>query len=165
MVAVERLPPWSASFTVMDYKMPASIVYQESHSRKPLLPTYFGHIGTKPVYDTYGPLKSMDGILIRTKSGVWEVTTEECGKLKGYPATWGTTAADRRRIIREPSLHFWSVLGDDLTSTLGKEEKDCCCENEDEDPGLMVMILLSTRQCWEEDSFDDESDSEDDPPP
>jgi hypothetical protein len=63
------------------------------------------------MYEVEGPLESIDDILIRTERGVREVTNEEWGKLKGYPPSWGTTAKDRRRIIQEPSLHFWSVLG------------------------------------------------------
>jgi hypothetical protein len=71
----------------MDYKLPArayiKMVIKEG--RKPLLPNYVGHIGKKPVYEADGPLESMDDILVRTKRGVREVTTEEWGKLKGYP--------------------------------------------------------------------------------
>jgi hypothetical protein len=79
---------------------------------------YVGHIGRTPLYEADGPLDSMDDILVRTKRGVREVTTEEWGKLKGYPPSWGTTAKDRRRIIQDPSLHFWSVLGDAFAPTL-----------------------------------------------
>jgi hypothetical protein len=89
--------------------------------------------------------------------GVREVTTEEWGKLKGYPATWGTTAKDWRRIIWKPSLHVWSVLGDAFAPTLKHKDEDCFCENE-EDSSLAAMPLLSTRQRWEEDSSDEESD-------
>jgi hypothetical protein len=65
--------------------------------------------------DTHPPVND---ILVRTERGMREVTTEEWGKLKGYPSYWGTTAKDRRRIIQEPSLHFWSVLGDAFAPTL-----------------------------------------------
>jgi hypothetical protein len=92
----------------------------------------------------------MDDILIHTERGIWEVTTEDWGKLKGYPAAWGTTVKYRWWIIFEPRLHFWYVLGDVLAPTLGQEVEDCCCENEDEDEDsdLVGMPLLSTRQRW-----------------
>jgi hypothetical protein len=64
------------------------------------------------MYESDGPLEYMDDILIRTERGVREVTTKERGNLKGYPSSWGTTLKDRRQIIQEPILHFWSVLGD-----------------------------------------------------
>jgi hypothetical protein len=105
-----------------------------------------GHIGIKPVHDTDAPLEPMNDILIRTDRGVQEVMTEEWGKLKGYPSTWGTTATDWRRIIREPSLHFWSVLGDAFAPTLTHKEEDCFCENKEEDSSIIGMPLLSTRK-------------------
>jgi hypothetical protein len=113
MVAAERLQPRSASFALMEYKVPARAFIKKciQTGRGPLLPNYVGHIGRKPVYDVNGPLEYMAYILIRTYRGAREVTTEEWGKLKGPPSSWGTTAKDRRRIIWEPSLHFWSVLG------------------------------------------------------
>jgi hypothetical protein len=43
------------------------------------------HIGRKPVYEADVPLKYMDDILVRMERGMREVTTEEWGKLKGYP--------------------------------------------------------------------------------
>jgi hypothetical protein len=64
----------------------------------------------------------MDDILIHTDRGAREVTTEECGKLKGYPSSWGTTAKDKRWIIQESSLNFWSVLGYTFTPTLIQQE-------------------------------------------
>jgi hypothetical protein len=104
----------------MDYKVPARAYIKKSikEGRNPLLPNYVGHIGRKPVYEADGPLKSMDDIIIRTERGVSEVTTEEWGKLKGYPSSWGTTAKDRWWIIQDPRLHFWSVLGDAFAPTL-----------------------------------------------
>jgi hypothetical protein len=79
----------------MDYKVPVHTFIKKAilMGRNPLLPTYVGHIGTNPVYDTDGPLESMAYILIRTRIGVQEVTTEEWGR---YPVEWGTTAKDRR---------------------------------------------------------------------
>jgi hypothetical protein len=82
-----------------------------------------GHIGSKPIYYAKGPLESMDDILIRKDKWVREVTAEEWGKLKGYPSSWGTTAKYRRWIIRKPSLHFWSVLGDVFDLTLTHKEE------------------------------------------
>jgi hypothetical protein len=71
----------------MDYKVPASAyikkIIKEGHN--PLLPNYVVHIGRKPVYEADGPLDSMDDILVRTRTGVREVTTEEWGDLEGYP--------------------------------------------------------------------------------
>jgi hypothetical protein len=71
----------------MDYKMPARAYIKKNikEGRNPLLPNYVGHIGRKPVYEAYITLESVDDILIRTERGVREVTTEEWGKLKGYP--------------------------------------------------------------------------------
>jgi hypothetical protein len=78
LLAAERLPPRSASFALMDYKLPARAyikkIIKEGHN--PLMPNYVGHIGRKPVYEAYGPLESMDDILVRTKRGVREVTTK-----------------------------------------------------------------------------------------
>jgi hypothetical protein len=104
----------------MDYKVPAHEFIKKCIQTgcNPLLPNYVGHIGRKPVYDTNRPLEYMDDILICTDGGVREVMTEELGKLKGYPSSWDITAKDRRRIIREPSLHFWSVLGNAFAPTL-----------------------------------------------
>jgi hypothetical protein len=76
----------------------------------PLVPNYAGCIGMKPMYDTYGPLKSMDDILILTKRGAREVTTDKWVNLKGCPDTRGTTAKDWWWIIHKPSLHFCYVL-------------------------------------------------------
>jgi hypothetical protein len=81
LVAVERLPPRSASFTVMDYKVRAHAFIKKLFrtGRNPLLPNYVGHIGMKPVYDTDRTLEYMDDILIHFDRGVREVTTEEWG--------------------------------------------------------------------------------------
>jgi hypothetical protein len=108
LVAAERLPPRSASFALMNYKVPARAYIKKSIQKgcNPLLPNYMGHIGRKPVYEAERPLESMDDIIIRTERGVRDVMTEEWGKLKGYPSSWGTTAKDRRLIIQEPSLHL-----------------------------------------------------------
>jgi hypothetical protein len=83
----DLLPPRAASFAVMDYKVPVrSFSKQAIRERcKPILPIYVGHIGQKHVYDADGPLEAMDDILIRTERGVYEVTTDESGKLIGYP--------------------------------------------------------------------------------
>jgi hypothetical protein len=120
LVAAERLPPRSASFALMDYKVPARMFIKKGiqTGRNTLLPNYVGHIGRKSVYDANGTFESMDDIMIYTDRGVREVMTEEWWKIKGYPSSWGTTAKDRRRIIREPSLHFWSVLGGAFDPTL-----------------------------------------------
>jgi hypothetical protein len=113
LVVAKRLPPGSASFAFMDYKVLARAYIKKNtkEGHNPLLPNYVGHAGRKPVYEAEGPLESMDDILIRAERGVRGVTTVEWGKLEGYLPSWGTTAKDRRRIIQEPSLHFWSVLG------------------------------------------------------
>jgi hypothetical protein len=118
LVATERLPSRSASFALMDYKVPARAYIKKSikESLNPLLPNYVWHIGRKPVYEGGGPLESMDDILVRMERGLREVTTEEWVKLKGYPPSWGTTEKDRRRIIKDPILHFWSVLGGRICS-------------------------------------------------
>jgi hypothetical protein len=60
----------------------------------------------------------MDDIIIHTDRGMTEVMTGEWGELKGCPSSWSTTAKDRRRITREPSLHVWSVLEDAFDPTL-----------------------------------------------
>jgi hypothetical protein len=82
----------------MDYKIPARAYIKKviKEGRNPLLPNYVGHIWPKLVYEANGPLESKDDILVRTKIGVREVTTEEWGKLKGYLRSWGTTAKYRR---------------------------------------------------------------------
>jgi hypothetical protein len=76
---------------MMDYKVPfmALIKHTLCQGRIPLLPNYVGHIGKKPVYDVNGPLEAIDDVPIHTERGVGEVTTEEWGNLKGYPASWG----------------------------------------------------------------------------
>jgi hypothetical protein len=77
LVMAEHLPPQLASFTLMDYKVPdhAFIKKDNRKGRNPLLSNYVGHVGMKPVYDTDGPLEYMDGIIILTDRGVWELTT------------------------------------------------------------------------------------------
>jgi hypothetical protein len=76
----------------MDYKVLARAYIKKSIQKgcNPLLPNYVGHIGIKPVYEANGPVEYMDDILICTDKGVREVMTEEWGKLKGYPSSWGT---------------------------------------------------------------------------
>jgi hypothetical protein len=71
----------------MDYNVPARAYIKKiiKEGFNPLLPNYVGRIGRKLVYEADRPLDSMDDILVRTKKGVREVTTEEWGKLKGYP--------------------------------------------------------------------------------
>jgi hypothetical protein len=120
LLAAERIPPRSASFALMDYKIPARAYIKKviNEGCNTLLPNYVGRIGQKPVYEANGPLEQMDDILVRTKRGVREVTTEEWGKLKGCPPSWGTTAKYRRRIIQDPSLQFWSVMVDAFVPTL-----------------------------------------------
>jgi hypothetical protein len=83
LFAAERLPPRSASFTLMDYKVPARSYIKKviKEGRHPLLPSYVVHIGRKPFYEADGTLESTDDILVQTKRGVREVTTEEWGKL------------------------------------------------------------------------------------
>jgi hypothetical protein len=58
LMMAERLPPRSASFALMDYKVPvrAFIKTDIQTGRNPLFPNYVGHIGRKPVYDANGPL-------------------------------------------------------------------------------------------------------------
>jgi hypothetical protein len=72
LIAVERLPPWSASFALIYYKVPARALIKKSVQKgcNPLFPNYVGRIGRKPVYEVNGPLESMDDILIRTDRGV-----------------------------------------------------------------------------------------------
>jgi hypothetical protein len=41
------------------------------------------------MYDSNGPVESIDDILIHIERDMSEVTTEGWGELKGYPATWG----------------------------------------------------------------------------
>jgi hypothetical protein len=162
LVAVERLPSRSASFALMDYKVPARAYIKKriQKGRNPLLPNYVGHIGRKPVYESDRPLDAMDDILICTEIGVREVTTKEWGKLKGYPSHWGTTTKDRRRIIQEPSLHFWSVLGGAFAPTLIHPENPKLKHNEEYDSSYTSIPPLSPRPPWEEDSSDDESEDE-----
>jgi hypothetical protein len=150
LIVVECLPPQSYSLAAMDYKVPTRVFIKKDMwvGRDPLLPTYVGHIGTKPVYDSNGPLESMDSILIRTEMGVCKVTTEEWGGLKGCPVMWGTTVKDRWRIICDPSLHVWSVLGGALASALEEDEEYCHYVDEDEDSSLSAMTFLSNRNQW-----------------
>jgi hypothetical protein len=70
------------------------------------------------VYEADGPLESMDDILVRTKRGVREVTTEEWGKLKGYPHLGVPLQKIGGGSYRTPRLHFWSVMGDAFAPTL-----------------------------------------------
>jgi hypothetical protein len=150
----------------MDYKVPACAYIKKSIKEgcNPLLPNYVRHIGSKPVYEADGPLKSMDDILIRTERGVREVTTEEWGKLKVHPPSWGTTAKDRRWIIQEPNLHFWSVLGGAFDPILIHPGNPKLEPNE-EDNGIYTSIPpLSPRPPWEEDSSEKESKDEVDHP-
>jgi hypothetical protein len=72
LVAVEHLLPRSAPFALVDYKVPARAYTKKSiqKGRNPLWPNYVGRIGRKPVYETDGPLESMDDILLRTERGV-----------------------------------------------------------------------------------------------
>jgi hypothetical protein len=141
LVAAEQLPPQSASFAFMDYKVLARAYIKKSikEGRNPLLPNYVGHIGRKPVYEADGTLEYMDDILIRTEIGVREVTTEEWVNLQGYPLCWGTTAKYRLWIIKEPSLHFWYVLGGAFAPTLIHPENPKLEPNE-EDDGMYTSI-------------------------
>jgi hypothetical protein len=116
------------------------------------------------VYEANGPLDSMDDILIRTEKGVREVTTEEWGKLNGYPSYWGTTAKDRRWIIQEPSLQFWSVLGRAFSPTLTHPEEPKLKHNGEGDASYTSIPPLSPRPLWEEDSSDEASEDEVDHP-
>jgi hypothetical protein len=100
----------------MDYKVPTRAYIKKSikEGRSPLLPNYVWHFGRKPVCEADGPLESMDDMLVRTKRGVREVTTEEWGKLKGYPPSWGTTVKDRQQIIQDPTYIFGLYWGTHL---------------------------------------------------
>jgi hypothetical protein len=162
LVAAECLPPRSASFALMDYKVQAHVYIKKSIQKghNPLLPSYVGHIGRKPVSEADGPLESMDDILTRTERGAREVTIKEWDKLKGYPSYWGTTAKDRRRIIQEPSLHFWSVLGDAFTPTLIHQENPKLEHTEEDDAIYTSIPPLSPIPPLEEDSSYEESDDE-----
>jgi hypothetical protein len=135
----------------MEYKVPARAYIKKSLHKgwNPLFTNYVGHIGRKPVYEADGHLESMDDILICTERGVREVMTEEWGKLKEYPSSWGTTAKDRRRIIQEPSLHFWSVLGDTFSPTLIHPENQKREHDEEDDASYTRIPPLSLRPPWE----------------
>jgi hypothetical protein len=67
-------------------------------------------------------------------------------------------------IIREPILHFWSVLGGAFAPKLTHKEEDCFCENGEEDSSLIGVPHLPTIHRWEEYYSDDEPDFEDEPP-
>jgi hypothetical protein len=103
-------------------------------------------------------------ILICTERGVSEDTTEEWVKLKVYPSSWGTTVRDRRQIKQEPSLHFWSVLGDAFSPTLIHPENPKLKHNEECDASYKIVPPLAPRPPWEEDSSDEESEDEVDHP-
>jgi hypothetical protein len=77
LVTAERLPPRSASFAMMEYKVPVRAFIKEyiQRGRNLLFPNYVGHIGMKPVYDMDGHLESMDDIIIPSYRGVREVMT------------------------------------------------------------------------------------------
>jgi hypothetical protein len=162
LIATERLLPWSASCALMDYKVPARAFIKKSIKKgcNSLFPKYVGHIERKPVYKMSGPLEYMDNTIIPTDRGVREVTTEEWGGLKVYPSSWGTTPKDRRRIIREPSLHFWSVLGDAFAPTLIHQEEPNLRHNGEEYASFATIPPLSPIPLWEEDSSDEESEGE-----
>jgi hypothetical protein len=113
-----------------------------------------------PTRYSAGPLEFMDDIPIRTERGVREVTTEEWGKLKGYPSSWVTTAKDRPWVIQEPSLYVWSVLGDAFAPTLIHQENPKLEHNEEDDAIYTSIPPLSPRPPWEEDSSDEESEDE-----
>jgi hypothetical protein len=89
---------------------------------------------------------------------VREATTEEWGNLRGYPPSWRTTVKDRRRIIQEPSLHFWSVLGDAFSPTLIHPENSKLEPNEEDDGIYTSLPTMSPRPRWEEDSSEEESE-------
>jgi hypothetical protein len=110
------------------------------------------------MYEADGSLKSIDDIIICSERGVREVTTEEWGKLQGYPSYWGTTEKDRRRIIQEPRLQFWSVLGDAFAPTLIHQDNPKLEHNEKYDAIYTNIPPLSTRPSREEDSSDEESE-------
>jgi hypothetical protein len=149
-----------------EYKVPARAYIKKSTNEgcNPILPNYVGHIGRKAVYEADGTLESMDDILIRTERGAREVTTEEWGKLKGYPHSWGTTAKDRRRIIQELSLHFWSVLGDAFAPTLLPPEKPKLEPNEEDDGICTSIPPMSPIPPWEEESSEEEREGKVDYP-
>jgi hypothetical protein len=65
---------------------------------------------------------------------------------------------DRRRIIQEPSLHFWSVLGDVFAPTLVHPENPKLEPNEEDDGIYTIIPPLSPRPPWEEDSSEEESE-------
>jgi hypothetical protein len=71
----------------MYYKVPDRAYIKKSIQEgcNPLLPNYVGHIGSKPLYEADGPLKSMDDIIILTERCVREVTVKEWGKLRDTP--------------------------------------------------------------------------------
>jgi hypothetical protein len=94
--------------------------------------------------------------LLGIERGAREVKTEEWGKLKGYPSSWGTTLKDRWRIIQEPSLHFWSFLGDPFAPNLIQPENTKLENNEEYDDIYTSISPLSPRPPWEEDSSYDE---------
>jgi hypothetical protein len=144
----------------MDYKVTARAYIKKNIKEgcNPLLPNYVGHIGRKPVYEADGRLESMDDILIRTERGVREVTTEEWVKLKAYPPSWGTTVKYRRRIIQEPSLHFWSVLGDAFDPTLIHPENPKLEPNEEDDGIYTSIPPLPPMPPWEEDYSEEVSE-------
>jgi hypothetical protein len=150
----------------MDYKVPARAYIKSKikEGHNPLLPNYVGNIGRKPVYEADRPLESVDNILIRTERGAMEVTTEEWGNLKGYPPARGITAKDRQRIKQEPSLHFWSVLGDTFSPTLIHPENPKLEPNEEDDGICTSIPPLSPIPPWEEDSSEDSSYDEVDYP-
>jgi hypothetical protein len=139
-------------FFFMDYKVPTRAYINKSIKEgcNPVLPNYVGHIGRKHVCEEDGPLDNMDDILVRMVRGVREVTTEEWGKLKGYPGSCGTTAKDRRRIIQDPSLHFLSFLGDAFAPTLIHPEKPKLEPNEEDDGIYTGPPYISPIPPWEE---------------
>jgi hypothetical protein len=74
--------------------------------------------------------------------------------------SWGTTEKGRWRIIQEPSLHFWSVLGDAFDPTLIHPENPKLKHNEEDDASYTSIPPLSRRPPWEEDYLDEESEDE-----
>jgi hypothetical protein len=156
LVVVERLPPQSAYFALMDYKVSARAYIKKSihEGRNPILPSYVGHIGSKPVYEANRPIESMDDMIICTERGMREVTAKEWGKLKRYPSSLGNTARERWWIIQEPNLHFWSALGDAFAPTLIHPENPKLKHNEEEDASYTSIPPLSPIPSWEEDSSD-----------
>jgi hypothetical protein len=95
-----------------------------------------------------------------TERGVREVKTEEWEKLKGCYLYWGTMAKYRRQIIQEPSLNFWSVLGDALTPALIHAENPKLEQNEEDDTIYTNIPPLSHITPWEDHSSDEESEDE-----